>query len=71
MEQYSIDTDNEYPVINKIPKGKFLGVCAWLGNQFGFDVVIIRLIFVLTFIFGLGSPFIIYLILALVKPAFD
>mgnify|MGYP003871608651 CR=1 FL=1 len=71
MEQYSLDTDKDYPIIKTMPKGKFLGVCAWLGHKFNIDVIYLRLIFVLTFIFGFGSPLIVYIILAMVKPVVD
>ncbi len=50
------------------PDKKFLGVCAWLSQKFDIDVSMLRIIFVAAFILGLGSPLIIYLILALVKP---
>ncbi|MCB0514753.1 MAG: PspC domain-containing protein [Chitinophagales bacterium] len=46
---------------------KILGVCAWLSDKFDIDVTIIRLIFVIAAVFGLGSPILIYFILALVK----
>ncbi len=44
------------------------GVCAWLGDRFGMDVKTLRIIFVVATIIGIGSPILIYLILALVKP---
>ncbi|MEE2700413.1 MAG: PspC domain-containing protein [Bacteroidota bacterium] len=47
---------------------KILGVCAWLADKFGLDVVGVRLLFVAAAIFGLGSPVIIYFILYLIKP---
>lgn len=50
------------------PDKKFLGVCAWLSYKFDIDVTLLRIIFVAAFILGLGSPLLIYLILALVKP---
>lgn len=52
-------------------ESKILGVCAWLADKFGFDVTGVRIVFVLAAILGIGSPVIIYLILALVKPKID
>ena len=43
------------------------GVCAGLGEYFGIDPTIVRLIFVLLFLFG-GHGLLIYLILWLVVP---
>ncbi len=49
-------------------QSKLLGVCAWLSERFNADVTLIRIIFVVATIVGVGSPILIYLILALVKP---
>lgn len=49
-------------------KGKILGVCAWLAERFDMDVVAMRLLFVFATLVGVGSPIVLYLILALVKP---
>ena len=54
-------------VLNK-RNAKISGVCAGLGDYLGMDPTIIRIGFVLAFIFGIGAPGIIYLILALVMP---
>ena len=48
---------------------KILGVCAWLADKFGLDVVGLRILFVVAAILGLGSPIFIYLILYLLKPS--
>jgi phage shock protein C len=45
---------------------KLLGVCSGLANWTGIDVTIMRVIFVLTTLVGVGSPILIYLILALI-----
>ncbi len=45
-----------------------LGVCTWLSGRFGVDLVATRWVFLLATIFGFGSPIIIYLILAFIKP---
>lgn len=50
-------------------KRKLLGVCAWLADKFEIDVSILRLVFVIASILGVGSPVLIYLILALVRPS--
>ena len=51
------------------PEKKLLGVCAWLSVKFGIDVTILRIIFVVATLLGVGAPILIYLILYLVKPA--
>lgn len=50
---------------------KLLGVCWWLAQRFDLDVFVVRIIFILAIVFGLGSPILIYLILALVKPRYS
>lgn len=47
---------------------KILGVCAWLSERFDMDVAAVRLLFIFATLIGFGSPIILYLILALVKP---
>jgi phage shock protein PspC (stress-responsive transcriptional regulator) len=44
------------------------GVCAGLGNYLGIDPTVVRLIFVLGTIFGLGSLVIVYLIMLVIIP---
>jgi phage shock protein PspC (stress-responsive transcriptional regulator) len=44
------------------------GVCGGIARYFNIDATIIRILFVLATIFGLGSPIIIYIILALLIP---
>ena len=44
------------------------GVCAGLGDLFGIDPTIIRLLFVFGVIFGYGSLLIVYLVMFLVVP---
>lgn len=44
------------------------GVCGGLAEYFNTDVTIIRIIFVAAAILGLGSPILIYLVMALVMP---
>jgi phage shock protein C len=51
------------------PTKKLLGVCAWLSVKLGIDVTILRIIFVVATLLGVGAPILIYLILYLVKPA--
>ncbi len=46
----------------------FLGVCGGLGEYFNIDPVLVRVLFVLAFIFGFGSPLLIYIILAFAMP---
>ncbi len=44
------------------------GVCGGLGQYFGVDPTLIRLIFALLVLFGVGSGIILYIILAIVMP---
>lgn len=46
-------------------EGKFLGVCAGLGNYMNVDPLIVRGVFVLGTLFGFGSFILIYLAIAL------
>lgn len=58
------------PVKNKLrldkPNGKIMGVCSGLANWSGIDANILRVIFVLATIFGVGSAIIIYLAIGLI-----
>ncbi len=42
------------------------GVCGGLANHFGWDATLVRIVFAIAAIIGVGSPGIIYLILWLV-----
>jgi phage shock protein PspC (stress-responsive transcriptional regulator) len=44
------------------------GVCGGLGQYFGIDSTVVRLIFALLVFFGVGSGVILYIILALIMP---
>ena len=44
------------------------GVCGGLGKYFGVDSTVIRLIFALLVVFGVGSGLLLYIILAIVMP---
>lgn len=45
------------------------GVCGGLAEHFNMDPTIMRLIFVLLTFFGIGTPVLIYIIMAIVMPA--
>lgn len=51
--------------LNKETK-KILGVCAGLADWMGVDVNIVRLLFVITTLIGVGSPILIYIVLGLI-----
>lgn len=51
--------------LNKANK-KFMGVCAGLADWAEIDASIIRILFVLATLIGVGSPILIYLILAFI-----
>lgn len=61
--------------MNKLCKieeeGKIFGVCAGLARYFKIDVTVIRLLWLLAAIFGVGSPVLIYIIVAIVLPKYD
>ncbi len=48
-----------------------LGVCLWLSERFSLDLLGIRLVFIIATLIGFGSPILIYLVLALVKPKYS
>jgi len=50
-----------------VPSKKVFGVCAWLSYKFDIDTNMIRAIFVITAILGVGSPVLLYLVLAIIK----
>jgi phage shock protein C len=47
------------------------GVCGGLAKYLGIDSSLLRIIFVLAFIFGIGFPILIYAIMAIVMPKDD
>lgn len=46
----------------------FLGICGGLAKYFEIDATIIRILVVVATVFGVGSPILIYLIMALIVP---
>lgn len=44
------------------------GVCGGLANRFGMDSTLVRVIFVIAAIIGLGSPVLLYILLAFIMP---
>lgn len=52
-------------------EGKISGVCAGLGRYLNIDVTIIRIIFLIMLFMGVGSPVLIYIVLAIVMPEYD
>jgi phage shock protein C len=51
--------------LNKANK-KILGVCAGMADWTGIDVTLLRILFVVATLIGVGSPILIYIILALI-----
>ena len=49
-------------------EAKVFGVCAGVGRYLSVDPTMIRIGFVLASVFGVGSPILIYIILALIMP---
>ncbi|WP_353227187.1 PspC domain-containing protein [Novosphingobium sp.] len=45
--------------------GKFLGVCAGIADQFGWDPLWVRIAFVIGTLAGFGSAILIYIVIAL------
>ncbi len=48
------------------PNKKILGVCAGLANWSAIDVTIVRVLFVAATLIGVGSPILIYILLAMI-----
>lgn len=46
----------------------FLGVLGGFGKYFELDATLIRIIFAISTVLGVGSPIIVYLIMAVVMP---
>lgn len=46
--------------------GKLMGVCAGIGDYFGWDTTLVRAAFVVATLFGFGSPILIYLLIGLI-----
>lgn len=46
--------------------GKVFGVCAGIGDYFGIDTMLVRIGFVAATFFGMGSPVLIYVAIALI-----
>lgn len=44
------------------------GVCAGFGLRYGWDPILVRLLLVLAFLLGLGTPVLVYLIAWIVMP---
>lgn len=44
------------------------GVCGGMARYFGWDATIVRVVFALATVFGVGSPILIYFILVLLMP---
>jgi phage shock protein C len=51
--------------LNKENK-KILGVCSGLADWMGIDVNIVRILFAITTLIGVGSPILIYILLGLI-----
>ena len=47
---------------------KITGVCGAIGNYFGIDPTVVRILFVFASIFGVGSPILIYIVLSIIIP---
>jgi phage shock protein C len=44
------------------------GVLGGIAEHFGWDTTVVRLLFVLLVLFGVGSPILVYIVLAIVMP---
>jgi phage shock protein C len=45
------------------------GVLGGIAEHFGWDTTVVRLLFVLLVLFGVGSPILVYIVLAIVMPS--
>jgi phage shock protein C len=48
--------------------GKVLGVCAGVADYTGFDVTLVRILFIAAVIMGSGAPLLLYFITAMMTP---
>ena len=62
--------NDKYKQLTRSRKNRMIaGICAGLGEYFGVDPTIVRLLFVLGFFMGLhGGILLVYLIMAIVTP---
>ena len=63
--------DFKRPLYRLPRQGKIAGVCAGLADYFGFDVTLMRVIFVIGIFITGGAVILLYLILAIVLPVSD
>ncbi|KKC27036.1 PspC domain-containing protein [Sphingomonas sp. SRS2] len=49
--------------------GKIMGVCAGLADYTGIDLMLVRVLTVLLTLCGVGSTFILYLLVGLIAPS--
>jgi phage shock protein C len=61
-------TENPRKLTRSNKDRMFGGVCGGLGEYLNMDPTIIRLIFVLLVIFGVGAPVLVYFIMLLIVP---
>ena len=45
------------------------GVCGGIAEYFGWDPTVVRVIWLILIVFGIGSPILIYLILWIIMPS--
>jgi len=60
MENFKLQKTTDDKVIS--------GVCGGLARSFGMDSSILRIVFTICTILGVGSPILIYLVLAIIMP---
>lgn len=54
--------------LTKSSDQKLFGVCGGLGEYFGIDPTVVRLLFIVAF-FGFGTGLLVYIVLAIVMPS--
>ncbi len=57
-----------YKTLSRSSKKIAFGVCAGIADYVNVDPILIRLLFVLALFLGIGSPILVYIILACIMP---
>ncbi len=70
---YTAENHNPFPeftlwLVRSSHDKMLLGVCGGLAQRFGIDSTLIRVIFVIATVLGMGSPILLYFILAFIIP---
>ena len=54
--------------LTRVSNGMFLGVCGGIAKYFAIDPTLVRVLWAVTSFVGIGSPILIYFLLAFIMP---